>query len=589
MRSYVEQGITELPDVVKAIHKTIKDHIDGVSEKDVHDIIAGVYNEKKQTKNQLAQQLFDLRKEAKLINELEQLLNGVISGSQKRQVQRNQKIEALKKQIRELRDEMGLNEKTDMEKLSALKARYKKQITEIERKISEGDYGPDEKPAPLKLDKEAKELRAQYAEIKRERELRLAKMEYERRSAWQKVKDIGVRILNTPRELMASFDFSAPLRQGIVATISHPSKAAKAFPVMFRQAFSKGEFTRWLGELKESADFPVMEESGLYIADPDNLNMSAKEEQFMGSMIDYVPALKKTIGIPVKASERAYVSYLNKMRVDIFRQGKEFFESQGKTIENSPDLYKGLANYINNATGRGGLGPLNNAAPLLNTTFFSPRLIASRINLLNPVYYTKLPKEVRVMALKDMGKMVLFGSTLLGLARAAGGDVEKDPRSSDFGKIKVGNTRWDIWGGFQQYVRLISQIYKGEVKSTQSGEIRELRGDAFPYKSRVEQIENFFRGKLAPVPATAVDVLAGRDMMGEEFDPSNKAYELFTPMIIQDLREAWKDKGFSSLFTVGVPSALGVGVSTYAPKSESSSESGRGKSSRPSKQTKHSK
>ena len=36
--------------------------------------------------------------------------------------------------------------------------------------------------------------------------------------------------------------------------------------------------------------------------------------------------------------------------------------------------------------------------------------------------------------------------TVLALASLAGADVEKDPRSSDFGKIKDGNTRWDIWG-----------------------------------------------------------------------------------------------------------------------------------------------
>lgn len=590
MKSYVEQGITELPDVVKAIHRTIKDHLDGITEKNVHDIIAGEYNEKKPTRNQLAQQLYDLRKEAKLINELEQLQNGNVPADSKKQIKRNQKIEALRQQIKELRDEMGLNDKTDADKLSALKSRYKKQISDLEKKIEKGDYGPDEKPTPLKLDKESQELRDKYLELKREREIRLAKQEYENRSTFQKVKDVGIKVLNTPRELMASFDFSAPLRQGIVATVSHPSKAINiqkggklgyklggAFPEMFRQAFSKGEFTRWLGELKESTDYPIMEEAGLYVADPENLNISAKEEQFMGSMVDHVPLLKKTLGVPVKASERAYVSYLNKMRVDIFRQGKDFFESQGRTIENSPELYKGLANYINNSTGRGGLGPLNNAAPILNTTFFSPRLIASRINLLNPIYYTKLPKEVRIMALKDMGKMILFGGTLLGLAKMSGADVEKDPRSSDFGKIKVGNTRWDVWGGFQQYIRLLSQVITGKTKSTQSGEIRDLRADAFPYKSRVDQIASFFRGKLAPVPGTAVDILAGRNMMGEEFDPTNKAYELFTPMIIQDVREAWKDRGFSSLFTVGVPSAFGVGVSTYAPTKQPTPDSDENK------------
>jgi hypothetical protein len=99
MKSYVEQGITELPDVVKSIHRTIKDHLDGITEKDIHDIIAGEYNEKKQTRNQLAQQLFDLRKEAKLINELEQLEAGKVPDKPEKIRQHNRKIEAANKGV----------------------------------------------------------------------------------------------------------------------------------------------------------------------------------------------------------------------------------------------------------------------------------------------------------------------------------------------------------------------------------------------------------------------------------------------------------------------------------------------------------
>lgn len=581
VKSYVEQGIKELPELVKHIHGALKEELPEITEKDVHNIIAGEYNEKKLSRNQLAQQLYDIKKEAKLINELEQLQKGQIPKEAKKQKNRNQKIKKLKEQIKELRDEMGLNDKTDAEKLSALKARYTKQIKELETKISKGDYGPDEKPEPLKLDKEAQELKDKFIQLKKEREIRLAKEEFENRSKAQKVKDELISALNTPREVMASVDFSAPLRQGLVATVSHPTVAAKAFPEMFRQAFSETKFDRWLNELKESPEYPVMEKSKLYVADPNSLNLSAKEEQFMGSLVHRIPIIKRTLGKLVKGSERAYVAYLNKMRTDIFKQGMELFESQGRTIDNSPELYEGLANYINNATGRGGLGPLNKAAPILNTAFFSPRLIASRINLLNPLYYVKLPKAVRMMALEDMWHVISFGTVLLTLAKINGAEVEDDMRSSDFGKIKVGNTRWDVWGGFQQYVRLIAQEISGKTKSATSGAIRELRGDKFPYKSRLDQLANFFRGKLAPVPGTAVDLLAGRNVVGDEFEVSTKAYELFVPMIAQDIKDAWKDHGFAALFTVGAPSSFGVGVSTFEPKKKSSNtDSGKSRQTR---------
>jgi len=547
----VEEGIDKLPDLVKTAHGHLKNLIPEITEKDVHDLIAGEYNKSKVTKNELAERLYDLRTEAKLINRLEKLEAGDEPKNEKQRIKRSREIEELRQQIKE----------HDLTRLAAHKKRIEREITKVQDQLKSGDFSEPKKP-DVKLDEEAIELKDKLIKLKQEREKRIAQLEYENRTKVEKAKDVVTNVLNVPRTLMASADLSAPLRQGIVATVGHPKIAAKAFPEMLRQAFSQKQFDRWLVELKESPQYKLMEDSGLYIADPNNLKLQVQEEQFMSNLGEKIPV----IGRIVKGSERGYVAYLNKMRADLFNQGSEVFADQGRTFENSPELYKGLATFINNATGRGGLGPLERSAQILNTAFFSPRLIASRLNMLNPIFYTKLPKEVRWMALKDMGKLIGFGASILWLASLAGAQVEKDPRSSDFGKIRVGNTRWDIWGGFQQYIRLLAQLYKGETKSSSTGQIYELKGDKFPYKTRLDQLGSFFRGKLAPVPGTAVDLLAGKNVVGEEFDPAKKAYELFVPMIYQDIQEAWKEQGPKSILTVGVPSALGIGTTTYEQK-----------------------
>jgi len=581
VKNIVEEGVEKLPDVIKAVHTHLKDFIPHITEKDVHDIIAGEYNAKKPTRNELQEKIYNLKLEAKLINKLEALESGVQPKNERQRIKRNQEIEDLRKKIKDLQGDTRTNE----EKLSALKARYKSDIEKLEGKLRNGDYSPDAKPEPIVLDKEAQDLKDKYIKLKQEREKRLAEQEYANRSRLQKLKDQATNVLNVPRTLMASVDMSAPLRQGIVASVAHPLTAMKAFPEMVKQALSQGRFDRWLTDLKESPEYQVMDKSGLYVADPNNLHLSAQEEQYMTNLAEKIPV----IGRAVKGSERAYVAYLNKMRVDLFKQGMDTFESQGKTLENSPELYKGLADFINNATGRGDLGKLEDAAQVLNTAFFSPRLIASRINLLNPLYYTKLPKEVRIMALKDMGKFIAFGGAVLGLAATAGAHVELDPRSSDFGKIKVGNTRWDIWGGFQQYVRIVSQLLTGQTKSANSGEIRELSADKFPYKSRAGQLMSFFRGKLAPVPGTAIDILEGQNVVGEETTVAKKAYELFVPMIAQDIADGWKEQGPSAIATVGIPSFFGVGVSTYGGKEGGNGGGGAGASGKFSKPAKQSK
>ena len=547
MKSYVEEGITNLSDVVKNIHEDLKDYINDITEKDVRDIIAGVYNEKR-TKNEILESLRDLRDEAKLLKKLEDIENGEIPKNPKLKIERNKKITELRKKIKDLtREDITLK---------TIKTRIANQITELENKLLKGDYSKEEKKEPIKLDKEALELKDKLIKLKQERELRLAKEEYENKTKYEKAKLNALELLNVPRTAMASADLSAPLRQGIVPTISHPIIASKAFVEMLRQAISQKRYDRWLYDIKESSFYEKMEKSGLYIADTHTVKLDAKEEMFMNNLAEKVPLIGKVI----KGSERAYTSYLNKMRVDLFIKGMEAFEADGKTVKNNPKLYKDLASFINNATGRGEMNKiLEDSAPLLNAAFFSPRLMASRLNLLNPLYYYKLSPEIKTMAMKDMGSFLSFGITIIALAALNGYDVEKDPRSPNFGKIKSGDYTYDIWGGFQQWMVEMSQILRGSTKSASTGEIRELSGEEYPYKTRLDDVGSFLRGKLAPVPAAFINVLSGKKTTGERTNLKKEALSLLTPLVAKDFYEGFSKDGIVGGFAV-TPAVFGIGV-----------------------------
>ena len=160
-----------------------------------------------------------------------------------------QKITDLRNKIKELKKELIGGKTIDGEpidkKLKSIKTRLEKQIQELEEKLSNGDYSKEEKKPPIKLDKEAQELKDKLIKLKQEREIRLLQQEYANRTKAQKAKDLGVEILNVPRTIMASIDFSAPLRQGIIATISYPKVSMEAFVEMFKQAVSQKRFDRW--------------------------------------------------------------------------------------------------------------------------------------------------------------------------------------------------------------------------------------------------------------------------------------------------------------------------------------------------------
>lgn len=567
-KSLIEEGVTSLADIVKYIHTNIKDDFKQFTEKDIHDIIAGDYNKEVPTKKVLVKTLQDIRYKAKLVSKLDALNSGKEPSSESRKQQRNREISELQKKIKE----------HDLTKLSQYKKQLNERIKAIEADLNTGNYQePKQIKLPIRLDKEAIELKDKLIKLKQQRDIRLDKEKYQARGNRQKIKDRILEVSNVPRTIMSSMDYSAPFRQALIPTVSHPGMAAKAGIEMFRMSFSEKRFDRWFYDLKESNRYPLMKEVGLYVADPHDPRLSAKEEAFMNNLAERIPI----IGRLIRGSERAYVGYLNKMRVDLFNRMADALEDQGITYENNSNVYKSFASWINNATGRGGLGTkLENASPVLNSIFFSPRLIASRFNILGlsdiatlgKGLYGNMPKEVRIEAAKDMIKFVGTGLTLLGLlALAFGGDdddslkVGTDPRSSDFGKIISGNTRWDIWGGFQQYARLISQMATGQKVST-TGKVSDLSGTGMFGESRGDVLSRFVRGKLAPVPSMIVDFTMGRTISGEKVSVEDQIKQHFAPLFYSDLKDAFKDRGVSALFLVGIPSTFGVGVQTYNPR-----------------------
>ena len=170
------------------------------------------------------------------------------------------------------------------------------------------------------------------------------------------------------------------------------------------------------------------------------------------------------------------------------------------------------------------------------------------------------------MYAKDLFKFLALGTSVLALAKLNGAQVEDDPRSSDFGKIHDKTTRWDVWGGFQPYVRLAAQMVTGEKKSTNSGEIQNLNGEGRFGTNRMDVFGQFLRGKLSPVLGMAVDFVKGKDAVGNDVTIGGEAESHLLPLLYSDLKEAIKDRGVSALFTVGVPSIFGVGTNTYSPR-----------------------
>ena len=568
-KNRVKAGVNSIEGIVDELYSIAKDKIDGITKRDIMDAISGYGKFTELTKDEINIKLRDIRRQGRLLSAIEDLQNKVEplkTGFEREKLsKRSAELTKTLNQLRKQEGELSIDPNVP---LKSYKTRLENSIKEYERKLREKDFTKPERNK-LELDAEAKRLVDLRDRLKNKAKDEIFKIEQGNRTTGEKVKDWLVEISNVPRTMMASVDLSAPLRQGVVPAFSHPITTfgkGGAFRKMFEYAKSEEGFKQLSKEIEDSPYNQLYRDSKLDVIDIEGKNISKREEAFISNLPEKIPVYGKL----VRGSNRAYTGFLFKLRKDLFDKSVEQFEKAGLTFKTDPEIFKGMASWINNATGRGnfrsklGQHALNTTAPIATSLFFSPRLIVSRMQLLNPAYYLKLPKEVRKLAMKDMAKFIGVGTSILGLAKLAGADIETDSKSSDFMKIKVGNTRQDIWGGLQQYVVLASRLATNESTSL-SGQTRELSANSFPFTTRKDLIYRFGENKLSPAFGFMRDFLRGTNWEGEEFSLSEEALQLIVPLYINETIQSIQEEGLTGGL-LSTPGLFGVGVSTYKNK-----------------------
>ena len=346
--------------------------------------------------------------------------------------------------------------------------------------------------------------------------------------------------LNLPRALLASFDISFPLRQGVML-IGHPKEFVSMWAPMIK-AFGK---QKWADDaakaIKGMPEYDDLSRAGLEFIEEAG-PLAARPEEFMTQWASLLPGIKQ--------SQRAFITAGNKLRYDTAANIVRGWP------KNTPfEKYELLAKYLNAATGRGDVGFLKGALPALNAGFFAPRLLISRFQV--PIMLAR-SKGIRGIIARDLVAFTGTGSAALWLLKQAGAEVELDPRSGDFGKYRIGNVRGDFWGGYQQIARYTAQLMTGQRKTTGAGRIVDVE--------RFEILGRFLRSKTSPPVGLGIDILKGETFLGEELTIEGgglveQAWNRLAPLFIQDLTEAIYEDGTMG----GLAAAPGVaGVSVVA-------------------------
>lgn len=367
------------------------------------------------------------------------------------------------------------------------------------------------------------------------------------------------KVANTMKSMQNALSLAAPLRHGI--GLATRKEFYPAFADMFKFFGNKEFYETSMQALEERPNYLLGRDAGLFLAKPGSLMGS--EEEFLNSYAGQIPGVRNVVG----ASQRAYTGFLNKLRADTFDSmikqakslGNDTFAQVGDSVE-ATKTTKAIANFINNATGRGSLGPLNKMTNELNLALWSPRMMSSRIQMFtNPKLYMDLPKGMRREGLKSLLGIAALGTTIDTLAAYGGAKVSTNILSTDFRKSRFGKEIIDPWGGFQQYVVAAARMLAGKTDSSTP-------------TSRLDIAGRFLANKESPAAALAHTLLTAKftgksddpktagnmtTQYGEKTSIQSQIVKQFVPIFIQDMNDLLQsDLDFSR--SIGLDTALGA-------------------------------
>jgi hypothetical protein len=303
------------------------------------------------------------------------------------------------------------------------------------------------------------------------------------------------------------------------------------------------------------------------------------EEAFPSHILTSIPGL----GRVAKAAESAFNGAALRFRADYGDRMLAKAAEHGIDITDAKQV-EPIGRMVNSMTGRGNIGKLDAFGQQINAAIFSIKFLKSNIDTLTAHQFQKdVTPFVRKEAAMNLTKIVGGLASVYAIAdMLQPGSVEKDPRSSLFGKIKVGDTTFDPSGGMGSLVTLAFRMLPtrhngrwGWYSKTRGGEVIPLGTGKFGSKSPLDIFYDFTEGKFAPYAALLRDIWRGEDYQGNKTYVSEDLrvvpnartlYKTHAPIPLQNFEETLKNPNAAPLLTTTILDGLGIGANTYTPK-----------------------
>jgi hypothetical protein len=382
-------------------------------------------------------------------------------------------------------------------------------------------------------------------------------------------------VFNVTKSLGASLDDSFALRHANSAFFTDFPRWQKSF----RQSFVN------IAKAAKDPEEAQRELSARLMAHPlyDDALKSGVSIRGVKSVDDILPtsAPEKVpvVGRAFKMTQIGYAGMADELRLNMYAHAISLAKDVGEDVPISQK--KNLATMINSLTGRGSFGRLEPVAKHLNALFYSARLVKSQWDVLigHPLgsgvggtFDYAIGKEGAVKFSSTQRKAAInlikisagYASILATAEAMKPGSVDFNPLSSNFGKIKVDNTWFDITGGKGPMVVLAARLAERKTKS-EAGKITKLNSGAYGSETTMDTLVNFISGKTSPVGSVGVDYLNGQTFNGSKVTLKGEATNTLTPLDVQDYEALKAGKGSPNAVATILLDAIGVTGTTEVP------------------------
>jgi hypothetical protein len=385
--------------------------------------------------------------------------------------------------------------------------------------------------------------------------------------------DIFTGTFNTAKSLKTTFDNSYAGNQGRNNFLRGIGESLIGKPRTLGDWFSMFAKSHEI-MYKSFTGKPVLDEMRAYmISDPkweqikrSKTALNIVEEDLPNDWYTRLPYL----GRPFKAVNDAFLGASYWARYLTARQMIRIAEQSGSDLTQKDNI-ESIGKLVNNLTARG--GRLGNESPgVVNMLLFSIRKMKAELNIMTMhLFDRKASGFVKKKAAKNLLAIIVGQSLILGIAKLIDDDsVELDPRSPDFGKIRKGNTRFDI-SPQAPFIRLAVRLLpllgynlKAYYK-TSGGDLKELNIGKYGARTGVDILYEFMENKSSPAASVILAHLKGTYPFSDKpVSPVGDIKQLYSPLAAENIYDQFtNDEDSANKILAIILSAYGVNTNTY--------------------------